>query len=128
MKAKRDMTPFAAREGGLLVSPAPRLRWLSAWHACSQVLEMVMDVGRPPLARFPAGDVRLSETLITYADLDEAIAKVPAGCACKSGALDFSVISCHSRTLQTCPTVSGLASSVHPQRCCGLQASGNMHA
>lgn len=46
-----------------------------------------MDVGRPPLARFPAGDVRLSETLITYADLDEAVAKVPAAWACRSGML-----------------------------------------
>ena len=43
-----------------------------------------MDVGRPPLARFPAGDVRLSEALITYADLNEAVAKVPAGRACCS--------------------------------------------
>ena len=64
-----------------------------------------MDVGRPPLARFPAGDVRLSETLITYADLDEAIAKVPAGCACTSGAVDFYDMPYHSPShLQTCPT------------------------
>jgi len=41
-----------------------------------QVLEVVMDVGRPPLARIPAGDVRLSEAVITYADLDTAVAKV----------------------------------------------------
>ncbi len=35
-----------------------------------------MDVGRPPLARFPGGDVRLSEAVITYADLDTAVTKV----------------------------------------------------
>lgn len=47
-----------------------------------QVLEVVMDVGRPPLARFPAGDVRLSEQLITYADLDLAVAKVSLSSKC----------------------------------------------
>ncbi|KAK9845213.1 hypothetical protein WJX81_000262 [Elliptochloris bilobata] len=41
-----------------------------------EVLEVVMDVGRPPLARFPAGDVRLSEQRITYEDLDLAVAKL----------------------------------------------------
>ena len=71
-----------------------------------------MDVGRPPLARFHAGDVRLSETLITYADLDEAIAKVPAGCACTFGVVDFCDISYHSPShLQTCPTALGVAFS-----------------
>ena len=81
------------REWGLVALGFPRLRRLTAWRACPQVLEVVMDVGRPPLARFPAGDVRLSETLITYADLDEAIAKVPAGCACEAEALNICVIS-----------------------------------
>ena len=41
-----------------------------------QVLEIVLDLGRPPLARFPQGDVRLSPNVITQQDLNDAIAKV----------------------------------------------------
>ena len=43
-----------------------------------QVLEIVLDLGRPPLARFPQGDVRLSPNVITQQDLNDAIAKVLA--------------------------------------------------
>lgn len=32
-----------------------------------------MDLGRPPLARFPAGDMRLSDDVITPEDLQHAI-------------------------------------------------------
>ena len=35
-----------------------------------------MDIGRAPLARFPSGDVKLSSTHVTAADLEEAVAKV----------------------------------------------------
>ena len=84
---ERRMAPLAACVGPRGIELPQRSRWPSAGRACLQVLEVVMDVGRPPLARFPAGDVRLSETLITYADLDEAIAKVPAGRACQAGVL-----------------------------------------
>jgi stage III sporulation protein SpoIIIAA len=35
-----------------------------------------MDLGRPPLARFPTGDVKLSDEVITHADLEDAINKV----------------------------------------------------
>jgi hypothetical protein len=38
--------------------------------------QVVMDLGRPPLARFPDGDVRLSESPITQADLDYAVSQV----------------------------------------------------
>ena len=40
------------------------------------MVEIVMDLGRPPLARFPSGDVRLSDDVITQADLQHAIGKV----------------------------------------------------
>ena len=36
-----------------------------------------MDLGRPPLARFPSGDLRLADDVISNADLAHAISKVP---------------------------------------------------
>lgn len=38
------------------------------------LIEVVMDLGRPPLARFPGGDVRLSESPITDGDIQHAVA------------------------------------------------------
>jgi hypothetical protein len=43
-----------------------------------ELLEVVMDLGRPPLARFPSGDLRLSDNLVTAEDLEQAVAKVRA--------------------------------------------------
>jgi stage III sporulation protein SpoIIIAA len=43
------------------------------------LLEVVMDLGRPPLARFPGGDARLGEGVITGADLEYAVAQVRPG-------------------------------------------------
>jgi hypothetical protein len=40
------------------------------------LLEVVMDLGRPPLARFPRGDARLGEGVITGADLEYAVGQV----------------------------------------------------
>ena len=37
-----------------------------------------MDLGRPPLARFPSGDLRLANDVISRADLEHAISKVHA--------------------------------------------------
>ncbi len=74
--------PAALNQGPGTASPLAghsAKRWAPAQRAAlcvPQVLEVVMDVGRPPLARFPGGDVRLSEAVITYADLDTAVAKV----------------------------------------------------
>ncbi len=41
-----------------------------------QLVEIVMDLGRPPLARFPSGDLKLADDVISLADLDHAISKV----------------------------------------------------
>ncbi|GLC40671.1 hypothetical protein PLESTM_001099900 [Pleodorina starrii] len=41
-----------------------------------ELLEVVMDLGRPPLARFPSGDVKLSQQPITAEDLDFAVRQV----------------------------------------------------
>jgi hypothetical protein len=40
------------------------------------LVEVVMDLGRPPLARFPSGDFLLSDRPISFEDLDQATAKV----------------------------------------------------
>lgn len=43
----------------------------------SQLIEVVMDLGRAPLARFPnSGDYALSDTLITKKDLERVVEKV----------------------------------------------------
>ncbi|GAX83191.1 hypothetical protein CEUSTIGMA_g10617.t1 [Chlamydomonas eustigma] len=42
----------------------------------TQLLEVVLDLGRPPLARFPSGDKKLSLSPVTKEDLEYAIAQV----------------------------------------------------
>lgn len=42
----------------------------------SQLLEVVLDLGRIPIARFPSGDVRLSEEAVSHVDLEAAVALV----------------------------------------------------
>ena len=49
---------------------------LEAHAEVEQLLEVVMDLGRPPLARFPSGDSRLSEAHVTSEDLAFAIQQV----------------------------------------------------
>jgi hypothetical protein len=41
-----------------------------------ELLEVVMDLGRPPMARFPGHDEALSEVLVTQEDLDYATQQV----------------------------------------------------
>jgi len=41
-----------------------------------ELIELVLDYGRPPLARFPSGDFELSEELVTDKDLEAAVAAV----------------------------------------------------
>ncbi len=48
---------------------------------CAPPLQVVLDLGRPPVARFPSGDVKLSHTAITAQDLEWAVQQVrPGGC------------------------------------------------
>lgn len=42
------------------------------------LLEVVMDLGRPPLARFPHGDCPLADTPVNQEDLEYAIEQVGA--------------------------------------------------
>ena len=39
---------------------------------------VVMDLGRPPLARFPGGDERLAAAAVSAGDLDHAVAQARA--------------------------------------------------
>jgi stage III sporulation protein SpoIIIAA len=45
-----------------------------------ELLEVVMDLGRPPMARFPGHDEALSEVLVTQEDLDYATQQVRKCC------------------------------------------------
>lgn len=45
-----------------------------------QLIEVVMDLGRKPLARFPSGDFVLSELPITVQDLEHATSQVNYFC------------------------------------------------
>jgi stage III sporulation protein SpoIIIAA len=42
----------------------------------TEALEIVMDLGRPALARFPSGDVKLSSSVVTREDLAYAVKQV----------------------------------------------------
>lgn len=41
-----------------------------------QLVEVILDLGRPPVARFSGEDVRLSEDLVTRLDLQAAVEQV----------------------------------------------------
>lgn len=47
-----------------------------------QLLEVVLDLGRPPTARFPTGDLQLAEEPVSPADLQSAIEQVEQHSSC----------------------------------------------
>lgn len=50
---------------------------LNKWLCLLQLVEVVMDLGRAPLARFPgSGDVVLSSEIISHGDLEYAVSQV----------------------------------------------------
>eukprot|EP00887_Chlorella_sp_A99_P005684 scaffold1.g5684.t1 len=53
--------------------PAGVRERLEAHAWLHQLLEVILDLGRVPLARFPGGDVRLSEQPVSREDLEQAI-------------------------------------------------------
>ena len=69
-----------------ILPPATR-KELVKHEAIGELIEVVMDLGRKPLARFPSGDWVISEMPVTQQDLKLAVSKV---CA--------SLISYHTQT------------------------------
>ncbi len=61
----------------LLAVLPPRIRErLHSFEDCDQLIEVVMDLGRPPEARFPDRDVILSEREISPEDIDYVVARI----------------------------------------------------
>lgn len=65
-------------ELGRLLSllPEEMRRRVSDHPELQQLMEVVMDLGRKPLARFPSGDFVISEYPITVQDIQHATAQV----------------------------------------------------
>lgn len=60
----------------LALLPEDMRRRISEHPELHHLIEVVMDLGRKPLARFPSGDFVLWDHPITIQDLDHAIAQV----------------------------------------------------
>ncbi|KAH9309775.1 hypothetical protein KI387_037686 [Taxus chinensis] len=61
----------------LLALLPQRMNTLLIGHAeLENLIEIVMDLGRKPFARFPSGDFRISEDPVTFEDLEQAISMV----------------------------------------------------
>ncbi|KAJ4885882.1 P-loop containing nucleoside triphosphate hydrolases superfamily protein [Raphanus sativus] len=58
-----------------ILPPATR-KELIKHESLGELIEVVMDLGRKPLARFPSGDWVISETPVTQQDLKLAVSKV----------------------------------------------------
>ncbi|GLU15421.1 hypothetical protein SLE2022_319150 [Rubroshorea leprosula] len=68
---------FDVELGRLLVLlPKEMQRRVSEHPELRDLIEVVMDLGRKPLARFPSGDFILSDSPITVQDLDHATSQV----------------------------------------------------
>ncbi|KAF5766574.1 putative AAA domain-containing protein, R3H [Helianthus annuus] len=60
----------------LRLLPEEMRRRVNEHQELHQLIEVVMDLGRKPLARFPSGDFMLSDDLITVDDLEHATSLV----------------------------------------------------
>lgn len=68
----------------------------------SELLEIVMDLGRLPEGRFPEGEVILSTTPVTYADLEYVVERIG-----NSVTITGLVLSGHSIVLVRCVIAKG---------------------
>lgn len=66
----------------LALLPEEMRQRVSEHHELHQLIEVVMDLGRKPLARFPSGDFVLSEFLITAQDIEHATSQVKVTTTC----------------------------------------------
>lgn len=56
--------------------PAPLRGALRTHEEYAELVEVVLDVGRLPVARFPSGDSKLACEVLSYADIDGIVAQV----------------------------------------------------
>ncbi|KAG6602290.1 Protein SEEDLING PLASTID DEVELOPMENT 1, partial [Cucurbita argyrosperma subsp. sororia] len=56
--------------------PSRMRKQLSSHDEFRELIEVVLDLGRNPIARFPSGDWAISEELVKHEDLSHAISKV----------------------------------------------------
>ncbi|KFK38427.1 hypothetical protein AALP_AA3G111900 [Arabis alpina] len=68
--------PTVELEAFLEILPPATKKELVKHEAIGELIEVVMDLGRKPLARFPSGDWIISEQLVTPQDLELAVSKV----------------------------------------------------
>ncbi|CAN6165405.1 unnamed protein product [Urochloa humidicola] len=68
--------PRGELEAFLEVVPARMRRGLAQHPEVRELVEVVMDLGRRPIARFPTGDWVISEQPVTADDLRQAVSKV----------------------------------------------------
>ena len=68
---------FESELGRLLALLPEEMRVRVQKHSeLDDLIEVVMDLGRKPLARFPSGDVELSDCPITFQDIEYATSQV----------------------------------------------------
>lgn len=64
-----------------------------------ELLEVVMDLGRPPIARFPSGDVKLTEDNVTLEDIQYAVDQVGVLCCPPAGLSALHVLGCRTQAV-----------------------------
>ncbi|KAL1192490.1 Protein SEEDLING PLASTID DEVELOPMENT 1 [Cardamine amara subsp. amara] len=68
--------PTVELDAFLEILPPATRKELVKHEAIGELIEVVMDLGRKPLARFPSGDWVISEQAVTHQDLKLAVSKV----------------------------------------------------
>ncbi|KAJ0244223.1 Protein SEEDLING PLASTID DEVELOPMENT 1 [Hirschfeldia incana] len=69
-------SPTVELDAFLEILPPATRKELTKHEAVGELIEVVMDLGRKPLARFPSGDWVISEMPVTQQDLKLAVSKV----------------------------------------------------
>ena len=86
----------------LVLLPEEMRRRIREHEECHQLIEVVLDLGRKPLARFPTGDFLLSHSQITVDDLRFATSKVCSALCSHSFACLFILIRLPTSCLIIC--------------------------
>ncbi|KAG7576726.1 AAA+ ATPase domain [Arabidopsis thaliana x Arabidopsis arenosa] len=75
-KSPKTAPPTVELDAFLEILPPATRKELVKHEAIEELIEVVMDLGRKPLARFPSGDWVISEQPVTHQDLELAVSKV----------------------------------------------------